>query len=539
MKTLLSLLFLAFTYCGCCQKNPKLVVGIVVDQMRQDYLYRFSEKFGDDGFKKLIAEGFQFKNAHYNYVPTYTAPGHASIYTGTTPAYHGIISNTWYDKVNDKYTYCVSDGAVDAVGGSDRNGKMSPKNLKASTITDELRLTSNFRSKVVGISIKDRGSILPAGHNPTGAYWFDDKTGKFITSNYYMNELPTWVDEYNKRKTTSKYLKETWEPLLPIEAYQESTADDAPYERQFKGKTEAVFPYDLKELSKTNGIGIIRTTPYGNTLVADMALAAIDGEQLGQDQITDFLAISFSSTDYVGHAFGPNSVELQDTYLRLDKELKRLLSTLEEKFGDDYIVFLTSDHGVVEVPLLLEDRKMLGGYIYPKQSRPTVINALNEQYGEGVWIKSVSNYQYFLDHDLIRKRGIDLSEFRTFLKDFVLTFDEVANAYTADDLLRRSATAPIKKRFENGFNQKMSGDVAISLLPGYLAEEGFGKEGTTHGTGYSYDTHVPIIFYGKNIKHGTSVKPVAITDIAPTLSMLLNISLPSSSTGQPLEALFE
>jgi len=507
--------------------------------MRQDYLYRFSDRFGEGGFKRLMGEGYQFKNAHYNFVPTYTAPGHASIYTGSTPSYHGIIGNKWYDKANDRSTYCVSDASANAVGGSEQSGKMSPRNLKASTITDELLLTTNFRSKVIGVSIKDRGSILPAGHNPTGAYWFDSKTGNFMTSDYYMNSLPAWVKEFNKQKKVSEYLQKDWETLKPINSYQESTKDNVAYERSFKGQEAATFPYKLSELVTENGIGIIRTTPYGNALVMDMAISSIEGENLGKDDITDFLAVSFSSTDYVGHAFGPNSIELEDTYLRLDMEIKRLLDFLDHRFGDDYLIFLTADHGVVEVPLFLQDVKMLGGYVKKAELASHLSDKLNKRFGIGTWIKNISNDQIFLDHELIKEKGYDPYEFKLALRAIVISFDGIANAYTADELLLRNATDPVKKLFENGYNQKMSGDIVASLSSGHLIDFGYGRAGTTHGSGYTYDTHVPVLFFGKGIKQGETVEKVAITDIAPTLSMLLDIALPSACTGKPLVAIFE
>ncbi len=520
-------------------QRPKLVVGIVVDQMRQDYLLRFKDKFDEGGFNRLLNEGYQFKNAHYNYIPTYTAPGHASIYTGTTPSNHGIIGNNWFDKQKNTSTYCVYDGAVSEVGGSERSGRMSPKNLKASTITDELMLTSNFRSKVVGVSIKDRGSILPAGHNPTGSYWFDSSSGNFMTSTYYTNSLPKWVEQFNKQKLVNQYLGQTWTTLLDLDDYEESTQDDVPYERPFKGQEKAIFPYNLPELAKNNGLGLIRTTPYGNTIVMDMGIAAIEGEELGEDEITDFLAISFSSTDYVGHAFGPNSIELEDTYLRLDLEIKRLLDFLDEKFGENYLVFLSSDHGVVDVPLFLEDNKMVGGYIDINAMDSVIDHRLNLRFGEGNWIKNLSNDQLFLDHDFIKIKGFDLKEIRDFLKEILLSYDGVNRVYTFDELTSENTTDEIKKRFENGFNMKMSGDIAVSLIPGYLFDSGYEKAGTTHGSGYTYDTHVPLLFYGSGIKKGSSVREVSITDIAPTLSMLLDISLPSSCTGQPLAELFK
>lgn len=521
------------------QERPKLVVGIVIDQMRPDYLYRFSEQYGEGGFMRLMREGHQFKNAHYNYMPTYTAPGHASIYTGTTPSYHGIIANNWYDKNKDRSVYCVADVEVSSVGGSKKNGKMSPRKLQASTLTDELLLSTNFQSKVVGVSIKDRGAILPAGHRPTGAYWFDSPTGNFMTSDYYADTLATWAQDFNNQKKVSQYLKQEWNTLYPLSTYKASTQDSVPYERAFKGQKAAVFPYDLEALSQENGLGLIRTTPYGNTLVLDMALAAIEGEALGSDEVTDFLAVSFSSTDYVGHAFGPNSIELQDTYLRLDKEIERLLRFLDEKLGKEYLLFLTADHGAVEVPLFLQDMNMVGGYIDEKELINEINNQLTARFGEGEWIKDFSNDQFFLDHEWIQAKGYTIQALRDALKEIVISQVGVANVYTAEDLLTRNSYDPIKRRFENGFNQKMSGDVTLSLVPGYLLDAGYGPKGTTHGSPYTYDTHVPLLFFGKGIAKGVSVDEVAITDIAPTLSMLLSISLPSACTGQPLKALFK
>lgn len=538
MKKLFCLLLILFSATILAQQKPRLVVGIVVDQMRMDYLYRFKHKFSSNGFKRLTKHGFLFKNAHYNYVPTYTAPGHASIYTGTTPSNHGIIGNNWYSRKKGLSVYCVADLEVNGVGGSDKNGKMSPKNLQVTTITDELLAATNFQSKVVGISIKDRGAILPAGHNPTGAYWFDSSTGNFITSTYYTDELPQWVTDFNKKKLVSSYLDQVWNPLLPINNYTESSPDNVSYERPFRGKTTTTFPYDLKELSYQNGSGLIRTTPWGNTLVMDMALATIEGEELGKDNVTDFLAVSFSSTDYVGHAFGPNSIELEDTYLRLDQDIAHLLNTLEKKFGNEVLVFLTADHGAANVPLYLESIKLPGGYSNETTLRKQVEKFMTDQYGEGDWILNVSNDQVFLNRPVIQTKKLDLNAIQQELRGYLLSLDHVADVFTANELAKRNSTALPKRLVENGFNTQKSGDVAIKHKSGYI-DDSWGKQGTTHGSGYRYDTHIPIIFYGFGISHGTSVRSVNIVDIASTLAMLLNTSLPSASTGAPLKELFK
>lgn len=538
MRKLFTLLLVTITFSIIAQQKPKLVVGIVVDQMRQDYLLRFGDQFGEGGFKRLINEGYQFNNAHYNYVPTYTAPGHASIYTGTTPSNHGIIGNDWYSKEKGLNVYCVYDGDVTSVGGSERNGKMSPKNLLASTITDELLLSSNFRSKVMGVSIKDRGSILPAGHNPTGAYWFDSSTGNFITSSYYTPTLPEWVENFNRKKIASKYLNASWKPLLPIDQYTQSTPDDVAYERPPKGKDSPTFPYNLKKLVKESGVGLIRSTPFGNSLVLDMALASIQGEKLGEGDQTDFLAVSFSSTDYIGHSYGPNSIELQDTYLRLDIEIKRFLDYLDANFGSDYLVFLTADHAVSNVPLYLMDQKMPAGYTNGKKAKEVIESFMMERFGAEDLVLSVSNDQVFLNHPMLKEKGLDAEEVQIILREFLLSFENVTDAFTASDLAKRYATSSPKMLIENGYNTKMSGDVAVRHKPWYI-DEGYGKAGTTHGSGYTYDTHVPLLFFGSGIQSGSSVRNVAITDIAPTLSMILKISLPNSSTGNPLTELFD
>lgn len=519
-------------------ENPKIVVGIVVDQMRQEYLHRFYDKFSDGGFKRLVEKGFQFRNGHYNYVPTYTAPGHASVYTGTTPSNHGIIGNDWYAKEKGLSIYCVSDLTASAVGGTAKNGKISPVNLISSTVTDELRTFSNFRSKVIGLSIKDRGAVLPAGHNPTGAFWMDGTTAEFMSSSYYFEKLPAWVEAFNNKKLPSSYLKTTWNTLLPIDQYVESTEDDVEYERILKGKERATFPYELSEMVKEEGIGLIRTTPFGNTLLVDLTLAAIEGEQMGSGDFTDFLSVSFSSTDYIGHAFGPNSIELEDTYLRLDQDLQRLLNYLDKKFPNEYQVFLTADHGVANVPQYQINNKLPGGYIDAKSYRETFSKKIEEGLGKGDWVLDISNNQIFLNQQLISERGMDLADVQNKVRRIVLSLEHVLQAYTATEISQRNGGDLYKRLLENGYNTQKSGDVLIRLAPGYLQDSG-SRKGTTHGSGNTNDTHVPILFYGKNIPSGSSVRNVSITDIAPTVSMLLNISLPSNCTGQPLKELFD
>lgn len=513
-------------------KKPKLVVGLVVDQMRQEYFYKFEERYTEGGFKRLMKEGFMMKNAHYNYIPTYTGPGHASIYTGTTPATHGIIANNWYVRDLGRMIYCAEDSTVIAVGGTASNGKISPRNMYSTTISDELRFASNKRAKVVGIAIKDRGAALPAGH--TGdAYWFDSKTGEFMTSNYYHEELPGWVKDLNDKQLAQKYLSGKWETLFPIETYVQSIADDNPFEGPFIGMETATFPYDLPALMEYNDdYGLISTTPYGNTLTLDMAYAAIEGEKLGKRGETDLLAISFSSPDYIGHRFGPTSVELEDNYLRLDRELEQFFNYLDSEYGKgEYLVFLTADHAVADIVDYMLSEKVPAGNFNTRFILTQMRGFCAAKFGEGNWISSFTNEQVFINHELAKEKGIEVEQIQRELAEFLLRFDGIKEVYTATDMRRLDYMTGRKHLLQMGYNHKASGDLLLILEPAWLSSS---WRGTTHGTGYTYDTHVPIAFMGWNIPSGESSRYVTITDIAPTLSMLLNIRLPNGATGQPI-----
>jgi predicted AlkP superfamily pyrophosphatase or phosphodiesterase len=527
-------------------ERPKLVVGIVIDQMRVDYLYRFYDKYGEGGFKRLLKQGFHCKNAHYNYVPTETAPGHASVYTGTTPANHGIVANDWFE--NGKKMYCVNDSTQTPVGSKTGVGNISPRNLLATTITDQLRLATNFKSKTYGISLKDRGAVLPAGHTANGAFWYDNTSGKFITSTYYYQELPPWVQKFNERKLADKYLKETWNPLLAIEKYTESSSDDNAYEQILPGKTKPTFPYNLKEMSEQMAKGqlkrspfeLLPITPYGNTLVKELAIATLLDEKLGKGQTTDFLAVSFSSTDIIGHAFGINSIEIQDTYLRLDKDLEEFLEILDREIGEDnYLVFLTADHAGANTPRFLTDNKLPGGYMSIKKCVQSLETYLNSVYGQDAWVSYGSDKEIYLNRKLIAQKKLDLAEFQTTVANYLRDCEGVLDAFIAQDLERQEYTAGLRQFVQLGYYYRRSPDVTLVHKPGWL-DNYWGKGGTTHGTPFGYDTHVPILFYGWKIPKGkTTIRRVAITDIAPTLTMLLNVQMPTSATGEPIKEIFE
>jgi len=522
-----------FIYTTSYSQKPKLIVGIVVDQMRYDYISRYWSKFGDNGFKRLVTEGYFCKNTNYNYVPTYTAPGHASIYTGTTPSSHGIIANNWYDRESNTMVYCVDDKSVNALGGDTKAGQMSPRKLLNTTIGDQLNLSDNFQSKVIGIALKDRGAILPAGKSGKAAYWYDGSTGNWISSTYYMKALPQWVTEFNNRAVAKRFLESTWNTLLPIEQYTESTPDDSPYERPFTGLTKATFPYVLPELMAANEkLNMIRSTPYGNTFTKDFAIETIKAENMGKGNASDLIAISFSSTDYIGHQFGPNSVEVEDTYLRLDQDLAELLKFLDEWVGkNNVLVFLTADHGAAENPTYLKDHSISSGTFNEYELKGKLKKAMAKEFSDSL-VLSVSNQQVFLDQKAISLKTLKADKIENSIVDFLLKENGIANAFPEYNLVNKEYAEGIESVIKNGYHVKRSGDVMINYLPYWMDSEV--KFGTTHGSPYEYDTHVPLIFYGYTIKPGSTSEKINITDIAPTICNLLNIEVPNGTSGKPI-----
>lgn len=509
---------------------PKLMVGIVVDQMRYDYIYRYWEKYGNDGIKRLVNEGFFCKNTNYNYVPTYTGPGHASVYTGATPSTHGIAGNHWYSREENRIVYCSEDKSVQSVGSSSPAGLMSPKNMLATTVGDGLRLSSNMKSKVIGIALKDRGAILPAGHAANAAYWFDDSNGAWISSSFYMNDLPAWVKSFNSKNRADTYLSQEWKTFLPKEQYTESISDENKYEGNLGGRTG--FPYNLAELKKQSGAGIIRNTPFGNSLTKDFAVEAIKAENLGKNSAVDFLCLSFSSTDYVGHLFGPQSVEVEDTYLRLDKDIAEFLKFLDSWVGkDNVLLFFTADHAAVEVPAYLTDLKIPSGYIYFDGEINYLKGYFAKNFGDSLIISYI-NQQVYINHKVIEERKLNREEIENHIAAHFIKKAGVAQVVSSTSLNNCSFTDKMRLLMQNGYSPKRSGDVLLNFEPGWIEH---GKTGTTHGSPYAYDTHVPLIFYGWNIKPGATAAEVSIADIAPTVSMLLNISFPNGCTGKVIE----
>ena len=474
-------------------ERPKLIVGIVVDQMRWDYLSRYYDKFGEDGFRRLIDQGYSFDNCLINYLPTVTAIGHASAYTGTTPAFHGICGNNFY--IDGRKTYCTSDQSVDPVGSDNRkSGCMSPINLLSTTIGDQLRLHTDFKSKVIGISYKDRAAILPAGHSATAAYWLDTKNRQFITSTYYMKELPKWAKDYNKQLVKNE---------------------------------------EFKQVGRDVGL-----YPLTGHITTDMAIAALKGEELGEGDETDMLCVSYSQTDVIGHKWGTRGEHTDEAYLELDKDLARLFAALDEQVGrGNYLAFLTADHAAAHNYQFMQDHKLAAGKWSSGDVREELEKYVSQQLGNSKPVLlGVADYRYFLDHQGIAQQGLQLQRVKDVVMDFLR---QCPNIHFVVDF-EKAATAPVpaflRERILCGYNFRRSGDIIVCLEPGFYEFGSWSSPvGTTHGEWNPYDAHIPLLFYGWKIPHGASSKEVHITDIAPTVCSLIHIQQPNACIGESLQ----
>jgi predicted AlkP superfamily pyrophosphatase or phosphodiesterase len=533
---LLILLFLNLGNSSFAQKvakatKPKLVIGIVVDQMRYDFLYKYQQNYTETGLKLLINNGHNCENTFINYLPSYTGPGHACIYTGSVPSIHGISSNDWIDRQTGKDVYCTSDTTEKNVGGTLKAGKMSPRNLLTTTITDELRLAQHFNNKTIAISLKDRASILPGGHTANAAYWMDDTLGDFMTSTFYINELPAWVTNFNNKQLAKNYLSTDWITILPLNKYTAFANDNNAYEGKFKNETSTAFPHKLNMLKYAE----VKKTPFGNTILFDFAKETIVQEKLGKTNYTDFLTVSFSSPDYVGHMYGPNSVEIEDTYVRFDQELSEFLQYLNKEIGvGNYTLFLTADHGAAHNPQFLIDHKIAGGYFAGSVFKKELNNYLNTLYNDTLLVKDVGENFVWYNHKLLKEKNIDRDILTKQIIDFALAKKEIQ--YATDMLHPNETLMPsiLKEMAINGFNYKRSGDILLIFTPAYL--DSYSKTGTSHGAWNTYDTHIPLLWYGNGIKKGVTNKTVYMTDIAATLATLLHIQMPNGCIGNCIES---
>jgi predicted AlkP superfamily pyrophosphatase or phosphodiesterase len=508
-------------------ERPKLVVGMVLDQMRWDYLYRYFDRYADKGgFKRLLKEGNSCENTLIPYTPSVTACGHSVVYTGSAPSITGITGNAWWDRDNNRTMYCTEDKNVSTVGSSSAQGKMSPKNMLVTTVADELRLATNFKSKVVGVAIKDRGAILPAGHSANAAYWYDNSVGKWISSTYYMQTLPTWAVDFNNKNLADAYYEKGWSLLYDSSTYLQSTADNKPYEAKPFGNN---FPYDLKKYIGKD-YGKVNTTYFGNELTFEFAKSALQGEQLGKRGTTDFLAVSFSSPDYIGHSFGPNSIEAEDAMLRFDLSLGVFLDYLDQVVGkNQYVLFLTADHGAAHIPEFMQENKLPGGRVYTGKLMDRLNASLQRIYNIKKIILSDDNYQYSLDHAKLDSAGISSADIINWLKKELAAEPGIDRVFALNELNTVPLPASIRKAINLGYHPRRSGDVQVIFKPGFI--DASNTTGTTHGLWNPYDTHIPLLWYGWGIKNGKTYRETTMSDIAPTLSSLLKIQMPSGNIG--------
>ena len=521
--------------------KPKLVVGIIVEQLRYDQLEKFRNRLGENGIRRLLNEGTYFQNASFEYILTQSGPGHATISTGAEPSGHGITSDSWYLPLRDELIYCTKDISVDPVGGSYESGLHSPANLQSSTFTDELKMATNRKAKIYSVGLKESSVILSAGHAADGAFWYDKNTGTWMSSTYYGKTLPGWINDFNAANHSLSFLNNQWNLLKSVSEYADCTPDSNKYEAGFKSVN--YFPYDLKKLSSggRNGserdMSLLMETPFGNTLTTDFAIKLINEEKMGADDITDYLAVCYSSTDYIGHRFGPSSYEMADAILRLDREIENLMKYLNDNLGKrNILVYFTSAHGIAEIPAILEKSRIPAGYFRQNQALQLLRSYMNAIYGEGDWVRGYVEKQIYLNRTLIEDAKIPLEDAERKVARFIVQFTGVASAYPYSTFESNDFGNGNVKKIINNYSPQRSGDVIVTLSPGWV--EKYDDYVTDHASPYEYDTHVPLIWYGWAINRQTVTRKVNMTDIAVTLSSLCRVPYPNASTGEPMYELF-
>ncbi len=503
-------------------EGPDLIVGIVVDKMRYDYLTRMWDRFGDGGFRRLVSEGSSFSNARYDYLINQSAPGYATIFTGANPSAHGIISDKWYDRLRDEMVSAVySDNAV-AVGGSFVNGKRAPSGLLAGTFGDGLRMANDFRSRIFSVSLNDAASIISGGFSANTAWWFDNASGTWMSSSYYIDSLPDWVEEFNTRMLPDTYLKRKWEPV----------AERYSYFRVGKEPKPDAFQYDLKRMRRRgDDYELLRSIPYGNTFTKDFALNLILNEQLGKRNSADMLIIGFSATAEIDRKYGTFSMEVQDTYLRLDRDIAHLLDFLDEHFGRSRIlVFLTSDRAVSYPASYNNYARIPGGTFSPGMAMSLLRSYLNVTYGQGDWVSTYNAGMVYLNHNFVEDNNIQLDEIQKRAARFLNQFSGVAGTLAEDVLRSNYFSSGVQAQIQAGFHPKRSGDIMIYLQQGWFERSLSGDQLSL----ISYDRHVPLIFYGWNIDSNSFRSEVGVVDIAPTISLLLDIPIAPFTSGKPI-----
>lgn len=522
-------------------EKPRLVIGIFVEQLRYDQLERIWNILPENGMKRMVNEGTYYRNTSIDYLSTQAAPAFATISSGASPSAHGITSDSWFHPFNDEMVFCVQDATVGPVGGSFETGLFSPANLLSSTFADELQLSSCGSARVYGIGVREMSAILTAGHAADGAFWYDDRTGTWMSSTYYMESLPPWLMDLNAMMLPNQYLNQVWKPLHDPVTYPGCQPDSSRFERGFNGQTW--FPYDLKALStKGRLINVqrdyskLRETPFSDEFVTELALRLIDHEELGKDEETDYLAITYSATDYIGHRFGPSSVESSDALIRLDRNIARLIEKVDKSLGKkNVLIYLVSAHGISEIPAILEESRVPSGYFQLNQSLQLLRSYLNAIYGQGDWVRGIFDSQVFLNRNLIEGAKIDIEEMQKRVARFMVQFSGVAAAVPTSVFEMSDFAGGLLRKMSNNYSQQRSGDVMIALNPGWVEK---GDNVTGHNSPWEYDSHVPLIWYGWTASRASVTRRVSTRDIATTLSVLCGVPLPNASSGDPLHELF-
>ncbi len=466
-------------------QRTKLDVGIVADQMRWDYLYRYYDQYGEGGLKRLMKTGYNFESTYINYLPTITAVGHASLFTGSVPSIHGIAANNFLE--DGRMVYCCDDATVQTVGSESKAGRMSPRRMLSTTIGDELKVATGFKGKVYGVSLKDRASILPAGHGADGAFWFDYSVCRFITSSYYMDAMPKWADECNAT---------------------------------FSGLTK-------KDITDT---------PKGNMVVAEMAKAIVAGARLGQDDVCDMLTVSFSSPDVVGHAFGTHHEKTREIYLDLDKRLADIFAFLDKTVGKgQYLVFMSADHGAANDLLTLQKNRIKSGPFFYQKTEKDLKEYLKGKFNtDKRLVIGINAYKVCLDHKSIAEQGLSLCEVKAAALEWLKRDPQFAYVVDLERVSEASIPSALREQIINGYHRHRSGDIQLLVNPAHY--DVWGNKigpGTTHGSWNPYDTHIPFILMGWNIKAGVTTKPMTINDIAATVCALIHIQKPNGCIGAP------
>lgn len=505
MRKLLACIVAACCLFAAAPQKPKLVLAIVIDQFRYDYLTRFRDEY-HGGLDRLLTQGAVFTNARYEHFPTVTAIGHSTFLSGATPAISGIIGNEWYDRQEGRSVTSVSDPKEQILGGGANLPGASPRRMLVDTVADELKIASSGKSRVIGISLKDRAAILPVGHTADGAYWYDTASGNFVSSTFYFAGLPGWVKDFDSARPVDQYRGATW--------------------------LNHTLTQDLKKLYSE-----VEASPFGNDLVERFAERALDAEQLGRHDTTDVLAVSFSANDILGHQVGPDSPDVREISIQTDRVLGKLLNAVDKAVGlSNVVVVLTADHGVAPLPQADAQHRMPGGRATAGEIYKAVQTALAKKYGEGNWIASSSEYNIYLNLDLIASKNLDRAEANRTAAAAALEQPHVFRAYTREQLMTGAVlNDEVGRRVMNGYNVRRSPDVEVLLEPYWV----FSQSGATHGTTFDYDTHVPVIFMGPGIHAGRYDRNIAPNDIAPTLATMLSVETPAGSVGRVLTEMMQ